>query len=58
MSQHTANEQGVASEDSAIIAVLEQVANTVLCVTRRVECLYFDIPNGEGGTMSGSRVDL
>jgi len=34
---HTANKQGVASENSSFIAILEEVANTVLSVAWRMK---------------------
>lgn len=40
--RHTTNEQGIASEDNTLIAILHIVANAVLRVTWGVQCLHRD----------------
>lgn len=45
----TANEEGVSSENSTVIAVFEQEADAVLGVTWCVQGLHFDVlADGEG----------
>ena len=42
-----ADEEGITSEDGALIAILEEVADAVLSVARRMQSLHFDAANIE-----------
>jgi hypothetical protein len=39
----TANEERITSEDSAVVAILEQKADTILSMTRCVQSFHFDV---------------
>lgn len=55
----TASEQGVTREVSPIVAILEQVADAVLGMARRVQRLHLDtLADGESLAMAGSLGDL
>lgn len=55
----TADEEGIASENSAVVAVFEQEADAVLGVAWCVQGFHFDVlADGEGVAMAGRLGDL
>lgn len=53
-----ANEKSVSSEDGLVVAVFEQVANTVLGVAWSMQSLDLDVTNVEGLAMCGCFCDF
>ena len=53
----TADEEGVASENSAVVAVFKQEADAVLGVARRVETLNCNVTELEPGAVGGGLCD-
>ena len=55
----TSDEEGITRENCTLIAILEEVADAVLCMTRRVQGLHLDtFANGESLAVAWSLVDL
>lgn len=54
---HTADEEGVAREDSPAGLVLEEVADAVLRVARRVDALHDNVPDLKGLPVRGGLGD-